>query len=667
MLLMKLLSIFVSSSLMLCSSALASNYGSTSVIPAENAGKILFNKMRFNDGTSIERGAADPTSSATEGGPGSLYLSTNGNVYKKNDSGTTTNWTILTAGGGYVNKTAFTIQPASTAVPGVAFTTQPTVAIQDLLGNTVTGSTATVTLAAFTASNCTTAGAGTVSNNTAAAYQGLSSFTSTSYNKSQTIYLKASNDALTAGCSSGILLNVPSGQLDITYGTSGFTSGVASVAAVPGDGTAAARAYGMAKLSDDRVVLVGSVGTPISTAGGRKWHVAMYKSDGTGLDTTFGTSGVVETFTNDLQGSQSEPSDVVVDSSDNIYVAGTYYNVSHTDWAVLKLNNAGAPVAAFGTNGQLGVAVSTVNDKARQIYVDGGTLVVAGCSRCAQISAGIAVGKFNITTGVSIINPIFTTAGSPVSPGVDLVNGAIGKLTTGEYVSATYTSALNASIRWRVMKWTNALAISGAASEVWTGTTANAGTLGFTQITDLVIDGSDHVYAVGNVNVNSALGAQGNDVSIKCFDGSTFASCASFGTGGKFNTGITSTSCPGVGPYFVIGNDLAGKAVVDGTSVAVATAELEAGGLYKMTSVRVTSAGIMDPSYNHAMCNVAGLGDVSLSSNSTTSVTSLTPYTAILGIDRNSFDGDYMFSFFGSDTASSPANVIFWNILKAGN
>lgn len=46
----------------------------------------------------ILTGSADPTSVATDAPAGSLYLRSTGDVYKKDDNGSTTNWTLLGSG-----------------------------------------------------------------------------------------------------------------------------------------------------------------------------------------------------------------------------------------------------------------------------------------------------------------------------------------------------------------------------------------------------------------------------------------------------------------------------------------------------------------------------------------------------------------------------------------
>ena len=61
--------------------------------------KALKDKLKFFTSGSIESGTVDPTSSAVGADKGSLYINTsNGNVYRKLDSGSSTNWSILGSG-----------------------------------------------------------------------------------------------------------------------------------------------------------------------------------------------------------------------------------------------------------------------------------------------------------------------------------------------------------------------------------------------------------------------------------------------------------------------------------------------------------------------------------------------------------------------------------------
>ena len=87
-------------------------------------------------------------------------------------------------GSGVPNHLVFTSEPAG-AAGGTAFSTQPTVTIEDAGGNTITSDTNVITLAR-------TAGAGTLSGCTSTTTGGVASFSGCSINTA------ASGDVLTA-------------------------------------------------------------------------------------------------------------------------------------------------------------------------------------------------------------------------------------------------------------------------------------------------------------------------------------------------------------------------------------------------------------------------------------------------------------------------------------
>ena len=63
--------------------------------------KTLKDTLQIGNNAEISSGTVNPQSVATSGEPGSLYLNTStGDVYRKLDSGSSTNWTLTGAGGG---------------------------------------------------------------------------------------------------------------------------------------------------------------------------------------------------------------------------------------------------------------------------------------------------------------------------------------------------------------------------------------------------------------------------------------------------------------------------------------------------------------------------------------------------------------------------------------
>jgi hypothetical protein len=74
------------------------------VIYQGDKAKVLLNHLNINDKAFVLTGTQDPTVTATDGPKGSLLLSSNGNLYAKQDVGLTTNWSqMVGAGGGSLN------------------------------------------------------------------------------------------------------------------------------------------------------------------------------------------------------------------------------------------------------------------------------------------------------------------------------------------------------------------------------------------------------------------------------------------------------------------------------------------------------------------------------------------------------------------------------------
>ena len=68
--------------------------------------KTLKDQLSLNDTAKIRTGTDDPRSVAKEGAQGSIYLQTGssgGKVFKKLDSGTSTNWSEVGSGAGGIN------------------------------------------------------------------------------------------------------------------------------------------------------------------------------------------------------------------------------------------------------------------------------------------------------------------------------------------------------------------------------------------------------------------------------------------------------------------------------------------------------------------------------------------------------------------------------------
>lgn len=109
-----------------------------------------------------------------------------------------TNFTTLTETYGAPSQLVYTAQPSGAQTSGVAFTTQPVIALRDQYGNTQTGnSTSTVTLAAVLSSDGVTAGNGAVlaATNPVTVSAGVATFSNVRYTSADAIKLKATTNA----------------------------------------------------------------------------------------------------------------------------------------------------------------------------------------------------------------------------------------------------------------------------------------------------------------------------------------------------------------------------------------------------------------------------------------------------------------------------------------
>jgi len=128
---------------------------------------------------------------------------------------------------GPASKLAFTQQPSS-STGGIAFGTQPTVAVEDAGGNTVTGDSSNVTLS-ITTSTGTAGAALTCTTNPLAASSGVAAFGGCAIDKAGNNYqLHASDSSLTTADSTAFNITVgAAAKLAFTTQPSGSTGGVA--------------------------------------------------------------------------------------------------------------------------------------------------------------------------------------------------------------------------------------------------------------------------------------------------------------------------------------------------------------------------------------------------------------------------------------------------------
>jgi RHS repeat-associated protein/uncharacterized delta-60 repeat protein len=149
------------------------------------------------------------------------------------------------------------------------------------------------------------------------------------------------------------------GSMDTTFGT----DGVASISV--GESVSST---GLAIESDGKIVLVGSTSSGLA--------VAVLNSDGS-ADTAFGSDGVI---VNDSRLTHGATGGVAVDSSGNIYIAGS--EGSSGDYAVVKYTSSGALDTSFGSGGETMVSagVDGLGQPHNIVLDSGGKIIVGGAS-----------------------------------------------------------------------------------------------------------------------------------------------------------------------------------------------------------------------------------------------------------------------------------------------
>jgi hypothetical protein len=128
------------------------------------------------------------------------------------------------------SKLSYLTQPSSSATAGAAFAQQPAVQVLDAYDNLATQSTDNVSIAAYTDSTCGSGATGTLSAtaNPVLASSGVSTFAGTRYTKAERIYLRAVSGALTAACSTSVLVEAAAAT-KLGYTVQPSTTGTAGV------------------------------------------------------------------------------------------------------------------------------------------------------------------------------------------------------------------------------------------------------------------------------------------------------------------------------------------------------------------------------------------------------------------------------------------------------
>jgi uncharacterized delta-60 repeat protein len=159
-----------------------------------------------------------------------------------------------------------------------------------------------------------------------------------------------------------------------------------------------------------------------------QFDIRRYNLDWT-VDSSFGTDGVVII---DMQTSNGDfPTNITLDSSGNIYIAGMANN-GNSDFAIAKLNSNGQLISEFGDSGKkiIDVIGGGSRDYARKIMLlDNGKIIVAGDE--------------DYTTHQAIL------VGLTADGQLDTTFGTSGKLAIDKVTTNDYDSVASATL-WRI-------------------------------------------------------------------------------------------------------------------------------------------------------------------------------------------------------------------------
>ena len=124
---------------------------------------------------------------------------------------------------------SFAVAPTGTAVAGTGFTTAPQVALLDASNQVVATDNSLVSIAAFTDAACVSGALGILSGNSQTNVAGVSNFSTLSYTKAESIYLKASSGLLSTACLGPVVVSAAAAA-QITVLTQPSASAAAGVA-----------------------------------------------------------------------------------------------------------------------------------------------------------------------------------------------------------------------------------------------------------------------------------------------------------------------------------------------------------------------------------------------------------------------------------------------------
>jgi uncharacterized delta-60 repeat protein len=182
-------------------------------------------------------------------------------------------------------------------------------------------------------------------------------------------YTVTAADATTQDYTVTVTVSPLSGSLDTTFGTAG--TGIVTTPIGSGDDVA----HALGIQSDGKIVVAGS--SYNSNSSKNDFALARYNTDGS-LDTGFGTVGIVTTSIGSINDAANA---LGIQSDGKIVAAGSSYNGSKYDFALVRYNANGTLDTGFGTGGIVTTSIGSNNDYANALGIQSdGRIVVAGRS-----------------------------------------------------------------------------------------------------------------------------------------------------------------------------------------------------------------------------------------------------------------------------------------------
>ena len=164
-----------------------------------------------------------------------------------------------------------------------------------------------------------------------------------------------------------------------------------------------------------------------------QFAVVRYNSDGS-LDTSFGTGGRVTTV---FESGDAVAWSVAVQSDGKIVAAGYSHNGSDNDFAVVRYNSDGSLDTSFDTDGKVTTAIGSRTDSANSVAVQSdGKIVVSGYSVVGSAN-NFAVVRYNtdgsLDTSFDTDGKVTTAIGSVADLAFSMVVQSDGKIVAAGY------------------------------------------------------------------------------------------------------------------------------------------------------------------------------------------------------------------------------------------